>query len=109
MNIQCVMVIHDLQKRRRIIKATVKRLQGQGVGVLIVGDRKSHGNLAKQLNCAYAEGPDKPLSNKWQTGMDAVRELDPGAVLICGSDDWLSPNWVPVAHKALEQGLDLER
>lgn len=62
---------------------------------------------AKSRDCAesagfeYIEAPNKPLSDKWSTGMQALRGRA-DAVLSLGSDDFVSPEVVLAAREAMK-------
>jgi hypothetical protein len=51
-------------------------------------------NIAKELGLVYVDHKNRPLGQKWQAGLNKCRELEPDAVLICGSDDLLKSNYV---------------
>ena len=62
-----------------------------GVEMLVVG---SEGEESEKITTSYGhhyiEYPNKPVSNKWNKGMLAVKEHNPTHVMILGSDDFVS-------------------
>ena len=48
--------------------------------------------LAEDNGFAYVEHPNAPLGAKWNAGLAALRERQPDAVVIVGSDDLVSGN-----------------
>jgi len=50
--------------------------------------------VAREMDLIYVDHTNKILGRKWQAGLNRCRELDPDAVLICGSDDLLRHDWV---------------
>ena len=104
--IVCIMAAHG---RSAITTETVRMLQKQTlpIEVLMVGDSVCEKEIADKTGCIYLEHQNKPLGKKWQAGVDYARTLTPDAVMICGSDSWLSPRWVEVATPHLYGHNDL--
>lgn len=102
----CVMAAH---RREGITLETVKMLKNQShpPKVLIVGDSNCERVVAKKAGCLYIEHSNRPLGKKWQVGVNHAKTLNPDAVMICGSDSWLSPRWVETAIPHLIDGCDL--
>ena len=89
----CVIPIHE---RENITTETVKMLEKQSYPfykIILVGDTDSEENIAKQLNCHFVKHANSPLSKKVQAGIDEARKFNPDAVVVSGSDDWLSYKW----------------
>jgi len=95
--IVCVMATY---KRETITEETLKMLKKQSVpiDVVVVGSSSSDKEVAKKCGCIYVNHDNKPLSQKWQAGIDKSRELSPDAVMVCGSDSWLSSNWCELIY-----------
>jgi len=51
--------------------------------------------------------PNKPLSTKHQKALNYIKKLKPNAVMICGSDDILTPNWVNECYTQILLGNDI--
>jgi hypothetical protein len=105
--IVCVMAAHG---REEITIKTIQRLKKQKYplyDIVLVGDSDLEEGVADMLDCTYVEHPNMPLSDKWQAGVKKARELEPDAIMICGSDSWHTRNWTKCAVKQLEKGFDL--
>lgn len=51
---------------------------------------------------------NKPLGKKWQIGLDECKKYNPNAILINGSDDLLSLNWVETCYNYInKQNYDI--
>ena len=74
---------------------------------ILVGSSLAEQKAAEQVDAVYVNHANHPLGSKWQAGVDKARELNPDAILICGSDDWLTSNWCEVCSKEIEKGFDL--
>jgi len=51
----------------------------------------------------YVEAPNVPLSDKWNAGMEALRDCGLDAVMVIGSDDFVSAGYVAAAVEALRR------
>lgn len=49
-------------------------------------------NLCLQNDFHYIEHPNRPLSQKWNVAVKASKEFNPDAIIILGSDDFVSKN-----------------
>lgn len=59
--------------------------------MIVVGSEgKPSRRLAEGKGWRYVERANRPLGRKWNHAVQAAKTLDPDAVLIVGSDDWLS-------------------
>ena len=88
--IVCVIPIHD---RKAITIETVKMLKRQSYPfykIILVGDTEAEEKIAKEADCHFVKFPNNPLSRKVQAGIDEARKFNPDALVISGSDDWLS-------------------
>jgi hypothetical protein len=74
---------------------------------IVVGTTPLDKTIAERAGALYYEYPNSPLSNKWQYGIGMAGKLDPEAVLICGSDDWLTPGWVEYFYPHIKSGMDM--
>jgi hypothetical protein len=55
----------------------------------------------------HIEAPNQPLSNKWQSGINYIKDLEWDYVLILGSDDLICSNLLKTYTPAMEKGFDL--
>ena len=94
MNKSIVAVIATTKDRAAVCRDSIGCVAPQVDAVILVGsDDVDHG-LANETGAIYIQRPNHWLSHKWQGGIDAARDLGADAVLICGSDDWLCPDYV---------------
>jgi len=106
-NIAAVIAIHE---RETITLKTVLRLKKQTYPInqiILIGESESEEQIAKQTDSIFLKHPNKPLSAKWQAGVDIARELSNDVVLIMGSDDWISENWCARMMIEIDKGYDL--
>ncbi len=52
----------------------------------------------------YSE--NNPVSNKWQAGLENVRQFDFDALMIVGSDDVITPAYLDACRYLIERGAD---
>jgi len=64
------------------------------VKVIAVGSDAADRKTAKASGADYIQVANRPLSNKFRSGVLRARDFDPRAVMICGSDAWVSQGWV---------------
>jgi hypothetical protein len=75
--------------------------------IVLVGSTNLDKTTAIKTGVDFLQYENKPLSNKWQAGIEYARQFDPDAILINGSDSWLSTNWCSVTKKYIEKGFDM--
>ena len=100
-NVACLIAAY---KREDILEKCIKSVKNQTVPVdiFIVGSCKEDKEVALKNNCFYLESENSPLSNKWQKGVDHIRDEGKyGALLILGSDDLISRNYVKTSLRYL--------
>lgn len=101
MKIVCVFPTH---KRKAITLETIKMLRKQTVipHIILIGDSHIEAGIAKQAKVEYVQVANSPLSSKWQAGIWRAGDYNPDAILIIGSDTWLSPHWCEEYAKHLD-------
>lgn len=76
--------------------------------LLVVSNRKdekfAQTNKKKYKDVDYIMSPNQPLGLKFQNGIEACRKYDPDAVIVNGSDDLLTLNWVETAYHWIKEG-----
>ena len=86
-----LVVITALWKRLPLARVMVQRLHAQGVLVVAAG---SEGNASREVaeaaGAAYVEVPNTPYGTKWNRVLQASRAFNPSAVMVLGSDDFVS-------------------
>jgi hypothetical protein len=91
-----IVTIMPILGREKITKATLKILRMHPIDEIIVvgsGDEAT----ATGKKTTYLDIANNPLGRKVQYGVKYARELDPDYIMLCGSDSWLSVNWIPTA------------
>lgn len=93
MKVFCVFPAH---RRAPITVETIRMLDRQTVKprVILVGDSSVEADIAAKTGCEYIQYPNRPLASKWQAGIWRTGDLGADAILIIGSDTWLTPNWI---------------
>ena len=106
MKIACVIPIH---RRPKITIATINRLKMQTLPlyeIIVVGDSDIERAVAKETGVIYFERKNQPLGAKWQLGINYCKEINVDAILICGSDKWITNNWCEEMSKYIEKDFD---
>ena len=108
MKVLCVMAAH---RRPEITFETIEMLKNiqtlAPMQVLVVGDSEVEEAIADRTNSLYQSSKNQPLGRKWQAGISAARQRAPDAILILGSDTWLSKKWIELCAEQLEKGYDV--
>lgn len=98
-----VIAVLPCKGREPLLKLTVSRLLKQCDAVIVAGH-----TITERAACAGAEflmcNPDMPLGAKWQLCIDVAMTQKPDAILIMGSSDMISDNWIPELYKYLDEG-----
>lgn len=103
----CVMAVY---KRPAITIKTIDLMKRQKYPlekIIIVGSDRIDYEVAERTGVEYLQHENMPLSNKWQYGINYARQFEPDAILINGSDSWLTTNWCAETKDLLHQGYDL--
>ena len=102
-----VVILTAVWKRHKLFEIfrqgieRVKRNTEHEIVLVTIGSEK------KEFSSNHIETNNFPLSNKWQTGLTAIRELNPDYVLMLGSDDFICSNLLDVYTDEMEKGTDL--
>jgi len=98
-----IIAIIASHKRNAILRDCITCLKPQVDDIVLAGSsdwtkEADACNLAKRIakenDLLYVDHSNKILGQKWQAGLNRARLEKPDAVLICGSDDLLSDNYV---------------
>lgn len=70
-------------------------------------DERALSGAAARHDWNIERKPNQPLGAKWNAGLDETHHVVGGidAVMILGSDDFVSPEWVTKATRAIEAGM----
>ena len=107
LKIAAIIAIHG---REAITLKSVIRLRQQShplSQIILVGETPAERALAEMTDSTFIEHPNTPLGAKWQAGINYVRSLGVDGILIIGSDDWLTPNWVKKMVSEAKRGYEL--
>lgn len=92
-----VIAVIPVHGRIDLARETVSRLNRQEhklYKIVLIGDGEQERQIAIDNNCDFIDHSNVPLSFKWQAGVDCARMFKPDAILILGSDNWISDNWI---------------
>ena len=95
-------IVIATDKRIKITTANIKTLAGRTV-VVVVSSRSEY-NYYSKITPYVVYADNKPLGTKWQAGVDYARTLPHSHIIITGSDDILSVDFI---NKAIAAGCDL--
>lgn len=96
-NVVCLIGIWE---RLELVQINIDLLKKQTMRckiLLIVSSQKDK-QFAIQNKVDWIYTENKPLGRKWQIGLDECKKYNPNAILINGSDDLLSTNWVKTCY-----------
>ena len=71
------------------------------IHIVVAGSEKYYETLCKKLNINYVNAPNNPLSMKFSYASFYCKRLTPDAVMLLGSDDFISKNLIPTMYKKL--------
>ncbi len=105
-----IVTVIPVRGRIAVTTETVLRLKRQDYpldSIILIGKSKREREVAEATGSVFVSHPNEPLGTKWQAGVLKARELDADAVLIMGTDDWISDNWCGRMIREIEGGADL--
>lgn len=107
MKVVGVMATHQ---RPKITTATLQMLGKQTLPfhqIVVAGDSAVDKKCVESVGCDYITVPNFPLGRKYQCALAWAKTYDPDAVVILGSDTWLSTKWVEVCADIMATGIEL--
>lgn len=75
--------------------------------VAVGSEGEASAELARRNGFHYVEFANKPLGAKWNRGAAEARKLGADAIVIVGSDDWLSDGILRYHNEHLQRGVEL--
>jgi hypothetical protein len=93
-------VVMAMYGRRKLVETNLRLLSEQNCTVVVAASIYDDFNFLRELripNLQIIPTSNKPLGRKWQEGVDSCRILDANPLIILGSDDFLSQNFVKKA------------
>lgn len=99
-----IVVMIPMYKRHNVIKKVFKSLHNQTYPckILVIVSTTSDKNLCINEGVDYCFSINKPLGNKYLTGIYECKKYNPKAIIVLGSDDLLSKKYVEEAFKSLK-------
>jgi hypothetical protein len=73
---------------------------------IVVSEQSEYKKLKELLPCHVYLAHNNPLGNKWQIVVNHAQAYNPSVLITCGSDDFLSTDYVENAMKLLDKGYD---
>ena len=107
MKIAAVIAVHE---RYDITLKTILRLKNQSPElkhIIIIGSSESEKTLAYLTGSIFISSANKPLGKKWQKGIYVAKDLNCDGVMILGSDDWITDNWIRTCVNKANEGYEL--
>jgi hypothetical protein len=92
--------------RQELVQININLLQNQTKKckiLLVVSSEEDKKFAMKNKGVDWIYTENKPLGKKWQVGLAECKKYNPNAVLINGSDDLLSLNWVETCYHYIHQ------
>ena len=92
MKIVSVIPVHG---RHSLLSATISRLylKNKVAHVICVGSSEDR-DICEESGAEFVEFENKPLGRKWNQGFLKAKEHKPDAVILMGSSNWVSENWI---------------
>lgn len=108
LEIKKVITIIPVWGRHFILEQCINSLKETTI-ICVVSNLEDR-QFARQHGCAFVFVENRPLSRKFQHAYDCINQSNfkmlITAVMMCGSDDVLSANWIPSCLKEIENGYD---
>jgi hypothetical protein len=104
-----IIVIIAFTGRYEIMKKNIMLLKNQSkkCGIILVGSTDEDIEFCKSQDVYYIRCNNKPLGLKWQVGVYYARLFNPESIIILGSDDLLSKNYIKIAYNNIKLGYDM--
>jgi hypothetical protein len=99
-NMMNPVVVMAVWGRQKLVEINLRMLSEQKCQVIVVASAPEDFVFLRSLklqNIQIVPHPNNPLGKKWQEGVDQARILGANPVIICGSDDFLSSNFIEKA------------
>lgn len=105
-----IIAVIPVHGRERLALETVRFLRRQDYPpqeIVIVGESRGEEELAEATGAIFVSHPNNPLGAKFQAGVNKARELKADALMMLGSDDWITSNWCSRMMQEIDKGFDL--
>ena|SRR5690348_10249978 len=95
--------------RMKIVLQNIYHLLTMGEVFIVISEEEEYQKIISLFSGfpvhAYLVN-NNPLGNKWQIGVNKAVSFNPSILITCGSDDFLSINYIDNATKLLDKGFD---
>ena len=95
--------------RHELVRRNVSLLRQQSVPprrIALIVSNDEDAAVAEELGVDVVRSPNQPLGDKFQAGVDFARKCEASHVMINGSDDFLSLEWIRTGLQHLADGHD---
>lgn len=96
-------------KREELLNYVINHLSSLGelLKIIVVGSNNTEKEIVEKYElCEYHNYENLPLSNKWNKGVLEARKHNPDAILIMGSDDIVSKEYLNYGKYLLSKNYD---
>ena len=98
----CIAIWNRHQILKRIVNLIDSYNLPFSVGFILIYSQDSDYNLfPEKSNVHFIYSPNKPLGSKWQTGIYSSQLFDTKMLMILGSDDMVSEDYMKAAYKSI--------
>lgn len=95
-----------IRGRHSLVKNTIARLyQRNNISHVICAGDESDRNVCEQSGAEFIVFPNSPLGAKWNMIFKQAEQHRPDAVLLMGSSNWVSDNWIPYMSQYLDKSM----
>ena len=96
-----------LWRRHELARIVLSRLHRQGIPVVCVGSEgETSERLARECGADYIEADNSPLGGKFNAGLAHARRAEPDAVLVLGSDNLVTDEYLAALRRLVAAGHD---
>lgn len=95
--------------RQDLVQINIDCLKNQSKlpQIILIVSNESDKQFAIRNNIHWVYADNQPLGKKWQIGLEECKRFNPKAVLINGSDDIFSLNYIQNCFKYIQNGYDI--
>lgn len=100
-----IQVLSAMYGRHKVVELALASWRKEGLDPIMVVSNDEDKGFCEEKNIKWIESPNQPLGDKWQSGVDYIKDnVECDAVLMLGSDDLIegSDNYI----KYLEDGYE---
>lgn len=104
-----IVVVIPVWGRHKVLAKVFASLRKQThpVRVLAIISSQKDRNFCRKQQVDTCHAPNHPLGTKFQTGITEAKKYNPKAVMILGSDDLLSLDYVAKAYKHIQKNVHM--